>query len=398
MPRAAAGGQHVVGAGAVVAERHRAVRADEDRAGGPDPGGHRGGVGGLDLEVLGRVRVHDGQPVVHTGHQDAAGLRAAQRGRDALGVLGARDLPLELGVHRVGQLDRVGDQHARRERVVLGLADQVGGDVHRVGGAVGEDGDLGRAGLGVDADQPAQQALRRGQVDVARPGDHVDRLEHGAVGVRAAVGEQCHGLRAADRPHLGDAQQRGRGQDRRVRPAAEAGLRRRADHERLDARGLRRHDVHHHARRVDREPARRVQPDPAHRHPALGDRAAGHDLGGDVVAPLVVVHRTRPLDGLLESRPHIGVKAVERLLQVFVGHPHGGRPDVVETLRVHEGRLDATLPHVLHDRPDPMQHRVHVGLGAREHAAQLGRGRDATTQVGAAQHRFPSLRRQVDPA
>ena len=41
VPRAAAGGQHVVGAGAVVAERDRAVRADEDRAGVAHPGGDR---------------------------------------------------------------------------------------------------------------------------------------------------------------------------------------------------------------------------------------------------------------------------------------------------------------------------------------------------------------------
>ena len=67
-------------------------------------------------------------------------------------MLGQRDLPLELDVDRVGQLDGVGDQHGRGERVVLGLADQVGGHVHRVGGVVGQDRDLGRAGLGVDAD------------------------------------------------------------------------------------------------------------------------------------------------------------------------------------------------------------------------------------------------------
>ena len=38
---AAAGGQHVVGAGAVVAEADRGVRADEDRAGVAHPGGPR---------------------------------------------------------------------------------------------------------------------------------------------------------------------------------------------------------------------------------------------------------------------------------------------------------------------------------------------------------------------
>ena len=121
----------------------------------------------------------------------------------------------------VGQLRAVGDQHAGRHLVVLGLADQVGGDVHRVGGVVGEDRDLGGAGLGVDADLRTADPLGRGDVDVARPGDHVDRRELGAVGVGAAVGQQRDGLRAADRPHLVDAEQRGGGQDGRVRQPAE---------------------------------------------------------------------------------------------------------------------------------------------------------------------------------
>ena len=68
----------------------------------------------------------------------------------------------------------------------------------------------------------AEQPLGGGDVDVARAGDHVDRRQLGAVGVDAAVREQRDRLRAADRPHLVDAEQRGSGQDRRVRQAAEA--------------------------------------------------------------------------------------------------------------------------------------------------------------------------------
>ena len=33
---------------------------------------------------------------------------------------------------------------------MLGLADEIGGDVHRVGGVVGQNRDLGRACFGVD--------------------------------------------------------------------------------------------------------------------------------------------------------------------------------------------------------------------------------------------------------
>ncbi len=92
---------------------------------------------------------------------------------------------------------------------MLGLADQVGGDVRRVGGVVGQDGDLGRPGFGVDADPRAADPFGRGDVDVAGPGDHVDRCQLGAVGVDSAVGQQRDRLRAADRPHLVDAEQCG---------------------------------------------------------------------------------------------------------------------------------------------------------------------------------------------
>ena len=91
----------------------------------------------------------------------------------------------------------------------------------RVGGGVGEDGDLGRPGLGVDADHASHQAFRGRHVDVAGAGDHVDGLDLR----RVAVGGQRDRLRAADGVHLVDAEQGARGEDRRVRPAAELLLR-----------------------------------------------------------------------------------------------------------------------------------------------------------------------------
>ena len=75
----------------------------------------------------------------------------------------------------------VGDEHAGRDDVVLGLADEVGGDEGGVGGVVGEDGDLGGTGLGVDADAALEQALGGGDVDVARARDHVDRAATSSV-------------------------------------------------------------------------------------------------------------------------------------------------------------------------------------------------------------------------
>ena len=60
---------------------------------------------------------------------------------------------------------------------MLGLAEQVGGDDHRVGRLVGDDEDLGRAGDEVDADLPEQPALRLDDVRVARPDEEVDRVD-----------------------------------------------------------------------------------------------------------------------------------------------------------------------------------------------------------------------------
>ena len=265
--------------------------------------------------------------------------------------------------------------------------DEVGGDVHGVGGVVGEDGDLGGARLGVDADQPAEQALGGGEVDVARAGDHVDRLQLGPVGVGAAVGEQRDRLGPARGPHLVDAQQGGGGEDRRVREAAVLGLRRRHQHQRRDARLLRGHDVHHHAGRVDRQPARGVEPDPAHRHEPLGDRAARHDLRGDVDAPLVGVDLAGPLDRGLQRGAHGRVERGQRAVQRLHGHPDAGGTHAVELLRVLQHGLGAPLADGVDDRPDLVQHRVDVHLGARQQPAQAGgTGQRRGAQVETAEH------------
>ena len=63
MARAAAGGQHVVGPGDVVAQGYRRPGADEDGAGVAHPHRHRAGVPSLDFQVLGGVGVHDPQAV-----------------------------------------------------------------------------------------------------------------------------------------------------------------------------------------------------------------------------------------------------------------------------------------------------------------------------------------------
>ena len=69
---------------------------------------------------------------------------------------------------------------------MLGLAEQVGGDDHRVGRLVGDDEDLRRAGDEVDADLPEQPALRLDDVRVARPDEEVDRVDVSVPSASAA--------------------------------------------------------------------------------------------------------------------------------------------------------------------------------------------------------------------
>ena len=88
----------------------------------------------------------------------------------------------------------------------------------------------------------------------------------------------------------------------------ELGLRRAGDHQRVHARGLRGHHVHHHARRVDGVAARHVEADPLDGHPAFGDRRTGRERGGGVGAPLVGVHGAGPVDRHLQRRADVGVQ------------------------------------------------------------------------------------------
>ena len=132
-----------------------------------------------------------------------------------------------------------------------------------VGGVVGEDRDLGRAGLGVGADGAPEQPFGRGDVDVARAGDEVGRC---AVG--GAVGEHRDRLRAAGRVHLVDAEQRAGGEHGRVRQAAVLGLRRRGHRDLADPGHLGRDDVHDHGGRVGDQPAGHVDARPGRPGPS----------------------------------------------------------------------------------------------------------------------------------
>ncbi len=244
--------------------------------------------------------------------------------------LAAGDLRLELHLDLGGQRLAVGDQHAGGHRVVLGLADQVGSDERGVGGVVGDDRDLGRAGLGIDADRALQVALGRSDVDVAGAGDEVD-----GAALPRAVREHRQRLGTTGGVDLVDAEQRAGGKDRRVRQSAELLLRRTGQRDAGDARDLRRHGVHDHSAHQRREAAGYVQADALHRHDASFDDRTRRQLARDGLLELCLAGLAEAAYGLLESSAYVGVQLGQRFCKCGGGHTQLGRVARRRTSRRH---------------------------------------------------------------
>ena len=275
---AAAGGQDVVGAGRVVAERDRRPRADEDRAGVAHPVGDGRRVRGLDLQVLGGVRVDDRagpRRRRRRARSRTAGRPSAGAIRSSTCLVAATCGSSSFSTASASSTESVTSTAAASGScsawLIRSAATCTGSAVSSARIAIS----VGPASASMPM-RPLKQPLGGGDPDVAGAGDHV-----GGRALLGAVREHRDGLGAAGRVHLVDAEQRAGGEDRRVRqPAEVAPAAGEARAMRLDARLLRGHHVHDHGGRVDGPAAGRVQPDPVDRHPPLGDRAAGHDLGG----------------------------------------------------------------------------------------------------------------------
>ena len=278
---------------------------------------------------------------------------------------------------------------------MLGLADEVGRDVTCVRGGIGEDRDLGRARLGIDADQALEEPLGSCHIDVAGTGHQGDRLA--VIGrvcrlltlagrLTEAVGEASDGLGPTHRIDLIDPEQGTGREDRRVWPAVVVLLGRGRDGEGAHLRELGRDDIHDDAARIDREAAGDVETHPIHGDPALGDRASRDDLGDGLRAALVGVHEAGPPDRLLERGSDRRVQGLQ-----CVGNDLGRDPEVrwahaVEALSGRVEGLGAALTDVLADGAHRLQGRLDVELGPRQGGAELPERGLAATQVEHGEH------------
>ena len=276
---------------------------------------------------------------------------------------------------------------------MLGLTDEIRCDEGRIGGVVGEDRDLGRACLGVDADASLEHALGGGHVDVARPGHHLDRSAVVGTGARAE-GEHGDRLGAARGVHLVHTEQGAGGEDRRVRDASVIALGRARHREGLDACGERRNDVHDDRRRIDRTTTGHVEPHPLDRDPSLGHRATRDDLGRAVGATLVVVDEAGSTDRLLECAAHGRVESSQCVVKSALRHPQRGRAYAVEALPPREHGLRAALTDVVDDGTHGRQDALDVDRGAGQHVARVS---DGSAQVEASDHALILGTRSVAP-
>ncbi len=149
-------------------------------------------------------------------------------------------------------------------------------------------------------------------------------------------------------------------------------LRRAGQRDGLHAGGLRRHDVHQHARDQRCQTAGHVEPDPADRHLAVGHARAGAEVRDGILLELGGTGRAQPTDRFLETGPDGGVELVECGGQRLRGHPDVVDPHPVEPLAEAPDRVDPTGADLLADRMHRRHRGFDVEVGAGHGCAVVG--------------------------
>ena len=167
----------MVGPGDIIADGFGREPAEEDGAGVVDAFGQGVGVFGGYFKVLRRQPVDERQRIGKRVDDDHGAMVAPARS-SGLGPGQRLQMTVDGVQDVVGEVPVVGDQDGLGGGVVLGLAEQIGGDPVGVVEAVGEDQDFRRPGDHINADGAEDLALGGGHIDVAG----TDDLVHGGDG------------------------------------------------------------------------------------------------------------------------------------------------------------------------------------------------------------------------
>ena len=262
--RGAAGRQHVVGAGDVVAERRRAVEAHEQAAGAADLRRERLDLGSDQLQVLGReARWRARSPRGRRRPSTIANAASPTVGRSTTSCSSVVASASQTACDGAAATTRLPSPCS----ACASMSSAARRSSSSPAAASSSDQQVAGAGEAVDADARRELALGLLDVQVARADDHVDARD--AVG---AVGERGDRLGAAHAVHALDAAQAAGAEDERVDLPVRA--RRRAHGHVEHAGGARRDDAHDDRARIRGAP-------PGHVH---GGRADGHLAQHDALA------------------------------------------------------------------------------------------------------------------
>jgi hypothetical protein len=191
----------MVGTGKIVANRFGGMAAEEHRSGVADAREHRFGLGNGEFEMFGCEPVDHRGGLVETLDNNDRTVGVPACPRDGFGRQ-RRQRALDRRRHRIGKIGIIGDQDRLAGRVMLGLAEQVGGDPVGIVVGIGNDQYLGRPRDHIDADAAIKLALGLRDPGIAGANNHIDRRNR-----RGAIGECTNSLRAADPPHFINARQ-----------------------------------------------------------------------------------------------------------------------------------------------------------------------------------------------
>ena len=355
-PRSAAGGQGVVRPGKVIAQRLGHILAEEDAARVLHRVENRKRVIHADFQMLRRDDVDGLNRLVHIiGHDDfAVGVHA---GAGNGGAWQLRNLHLQLGLHGLGQLPAVGDQHRAGQLVMLGLAQQVGGYPCGVAAAVCQHQNLGRAGNHINANLAENLALCRCNVDISG----ADNLVHGGHAL-GAVGKGGHGLCAAGFENQVNARNDSRGQNGGVHLAIAA---RGGGHNNLlDARDLGGNHVHQHGGGVGRRAAGHINARPLDGGVLLPQHNAGLVIDNKILMELLLMEVADVLGGHLQRGDELRVGLVQLgkgFINLRLADADIGQIGMVKLGRVVNQCGVAAGADV---RNDGVDGGLHIGLGA----------------------------------
>ena len=212
---------------------------------------------------------------------------------------------------------------------------------------VRKDCDLGRARDGIDRDMAVDRALCERDIDVARARDLVDLGDRlGSVGHRG----DC--LRAADLEDRVDARFLCGDECRRIDLAVSA--RRRAHDDFIDARDLRRNDIHEDRGRIRRLAARDIDTGPVERRDALAEDHAVLLCHEPALLSLVLMEGADSLDRPLDDADKLRIDELVRLFLFLRCHADVVRRKlaVIELFLVLEDGLVAVFLYIFKNLRD----------------------------------------------